>query len=120
MEEAKTHPETMTYVVIVFLNETAATELVSTEHSSWVASPLSFSALALFVTTLFICHHFIHFSRFYYKQLVQGVARCECSAVTVGFSSGIITQVGGKEGSKLYGNSTFSWLESVFLVKRQK
>lgn len=65
MEEAKTHPQTTTFALIVFLNETAGTEVVSTEHSSWVASPLSFSAFALFATTLFICHHFIHFSRFH-------------------------------------------------------
>lgn len=93
MEEAKTHPQTMTFAVIAFLSETAATEVVSMEHSSWVAAPLSFSAFALFAITLFFCHHFIHFSRFHYKQLVLAVARCECSAITVGFSSGTITQV---------------------------
>lgn len=101
MEEAKTHSQTTTFAVIAILNETAATEVVATEYTPWVAAPLSFSAFSLFAITLFICHHFIHFSRFHYKQLVQAVARCECSAISVGFSSGIITQVGGKEGRKL-------------------
>lgn len=83
-------------------------------------SSLLFSVFALIAITLFICHHFIHFSRLHYKQLVQAAARCERSAMTVGFSSGIITQVGGKEGRKPYVSSTSSWLKSVFLVKRPK
>lgn len=44
------------------------------QSGSWVAAPLSFSAFALFAITLLICHHFIHFSKFHYKQFELAVA----------------------------------------------
>lgn len=43
----------MTFSVIVFLNEIAATEIVSKESSPRIAASLSFSAFALFASTLF-------------------------------------------------------------------
>lgn len=54
MGEAKTHPQTMTFAVIAFLNETAATEVVSIEHSSWVAAPLSFSVPLPWLSSLYL------------------------------------------------------------------
>lgn len=43
----------MTFSVIVFLNEIAATEILSKESSPRTAASLSFSAFALFASTLF-------------------------------------------------------------------